>query len=104
MQRKKLLIFGLLVMLVIAVVFLCGCNMQPTSNLGDAGTELKTCAELNGYECDVGEDCEGEWLDASDSFRCCSCECESSVNEEDLLTIDLFEESPENEDLGDIYD
>lgn len=61
----------------------------------------KTCAELNGYICDMGEDCRGKWLDeAVDTFSCCSQSCKASVN--DIIDIDTFELTPENEDLGDI--
>lgn len=71
-------------------------NRGPTEVFG-----LETCEELGGYICEVGEECEGEWLDASDTFRCCSCNCTAS--EEEPLTIEPFEPTPENEELGDPY-
>jgi hypothetical protein len=89
-------------MLVFACTFLCGCNSKRTSEVEETTLELKTCAELNGFECDVWEECNGEWLDAADSFRCCASECDG--DSEDMQVIDLFEETPENEELGDIYD
>ena len=61
---------------------------------------LKTCAELNGYECEMGEDCSGEWLDASDTFSCCSEPCTSSTGDDGIVTIEPFELNPENEELG----
>ncbi len=62
--------------------------------------DLETCADLGGYICDVGEECEGKWLDAFDTFSCCSERCESTL--EDKLVIDPFDVNPENEDLGDV--
>ena len=64
------------------------------------GSVSKTCAELGGYTCDVGEECEGVWLDVADTFSCCSQSCKSSVGG-DVINIDAFELAPENEDLGD---
>ena len=64
-------------------------------------SDSKTCAELNGDVCDVGEDCGGQWLDATDTFSCCSQSCQSSANGS-IIDIDTFELAPENEDLGDI--
>ena len=61
---------------------------------------LKTCTELNGDVCEVGEECLGEWLDASDTFSCCSTTCNSTLGEE--LEIETFDLTPENEDLGDL--
>jgi len=61
-----------------------------------------SCSGLGGFECDVGEECQGEWLDATDSFSCCSQACEPVADNEDILTIDPFETNPENEDLGDL--
>ena len=62
---------------------------------------MKTCEELGGYICEEGVTCSGEWLDASDTFRCCSCDC--SMSQDEPLTIEPFEPAPENEDLGDPY-
>ena len=102
MKRKNIVIYGILGILVITAAFLCGCNREPSSTIDGTTLKLKTCAELNGFECEVWEECDGDWLNASDSFRCCSSECGS--DSDDFLTIDLFEETPENEELGDIYD
>lgn len=71
--------------------------IKPSSD--NSGT--KTCAELSGHTCDVGEECKGEWLNAADTFSCCSQSCESNVSG-DIINIDAFELAPENEDLGDL--
>jgi|GEM_PF-3268979 len=126
MEKQKLLTFVLIGALVFSVLFMSGCvrrgrvqttttqpiqttTTQPpqtttTQPLQTTTTQppreiagLKTCAELNGYECDVGEECEGEWLDAADSFSCCSEECK-----EETLTLEPFDTGPENEELGDV--
>lgn len=52
--------------------------------------------------CEVGEECPGEWLDASDTFSCCSEPCKSTISDEEILTIEPFELDPENEVLGDV--
>ena len=41
--------------------------------------EEKSCSELSGTICSSSQTCSGSWLDASDSERCCSGECESAV-------------------------
>lgn len=74
----------------------------PSAASIDESGGLKTCAELNGYECGMGEDCPGEWLDASDTFCCCSEPCTSSTGDEGVLTIEPFEPNPENEELGEV--
>jgi hypothetical protein len=118
MEKQKLLTFGLMAILVICIVLISGCVKEksetltptptpsvtptPTATLTPAPASFKTCTELNGYVCEVGEECQGEWLDASDTFSCCSEKCKSSISEEELLTIDLFEVNPENEELGDV--
>jgi hypothetical protein len=103
-NRQKYLMFGVLALVVVGMIFVIGCVRQQNSVTPDMTSGLKTCAELNGYECGVGDECQGDWLDASDTFSCCSELCESCIDEEDLLTIDLFEEITEDEDLGEIYE
>ena len=95
MGKLKIVMVVLILLLVTLGVFL---NRQNQG--GSAESELKTCEELNGYLCEVGEECSGEWLEASDSFRCCNCSC--GVQEE-LLTIDPFELDVENEEVGDPF-
>jgi hypothetical protein len=106
MEKQKLLTFGLIAILVICIVLISGCVKEksetltptptpsvtptPTATLTPAPASLKTCTELNGYVCEVGEECQGEWLDASDTFSCCSEKCKSSISEEELLTIEDF--------------
>jgi len=41
--------------------------------------EEKTCSELGGDKCSSEEICEGNWLDASDTSRCCSVSCKPKV-------------------------
>jgi hypothetical protein len=116
MEKHKLLA-GLLALSVICVALTSGCVKEegprptptstpsatptPTITTSVAG-KLKTCAELNGSVCEVGEECQGEWLDASDTFSCCSKPCISGISEAGILTINPFEPEPENEELGDI--
>ena len=95
MAKLKVVIAVLIPLLVVVGVFLSRQNQG-----GPAESQLKTCEELNGYLCEVGEECSGEWLEASDTFRCCNCSC--GVQEE-LLTIDPFELDVENEEVGDPF-
>ena len=103
MQKRKTYLLAALIVSINLVVFLSGCTLQQPPQL-PRGNELKTCAELGGYECDASETCPENWVDASDSFRCCSCDCESDIDEAEFLEIDLFDETPENEDFGAVYD
>jgi len=95
MRKLKIVMAVLILLLVTVGVFLSRQNQG-----GSAESEPKTCEELTGYLCEVGEECGGEWLGASDSFRCCNCSC--GVQEE-LLTIDPFELDVENEEVGDPF-
>jgi hypothetical protein len=121
MEKRKLLI-ELIVISVICIVLTSGCvkekgaapSSTPTSTTAPPVTStpsvtpitesggLKTCAELNGYECGLGEDCPGEWLDASDTFSCCSEPCTSSTSDDGIVTIEPFELNPENEEFGEV--
>ena len=100
---KKKIIIVCVTMLVLTAILLGGCTNRNTTNQ-QAGvlSGLKTCAELNGYLCNESEECNGTWFDAVDSFRCCSCECSLAINEADLLLTESFDETPENEDLGEV--
>lgn len=116
MKKQKLLGIGLITILVIGIVFVSGCTgkakqsegtaeqseetTEPASESEDTSV-LNTCTELNGHICSVGDDCIGEWLDASDTFSCCSKTCSTATGEE-ILDISPFEETPENEELGDL--
>ena len=102
-MKKKIIMFA--IVLLLASLVLSGCNQKSNNQDTTTGIEassLKTCEELNGFICDIGADCDEEWLDAYDTFYCCSCECGSSGDE--ILGIDLFEETPENEDFGEVYE
>ena len=80
-----------------------GGGNQPTGgNEPSGGTGLKTCTGLGGHECTASEECDGTWLEASDSFSCCSQECTPVVDDSEILDIDPFEPSEENEELGDL--
>ena len=99
---KKIIIVMISGMIVTGV-FLSGCtNHKNTNQQASILTGLKTCAELNGYVCNENQDCNGTWVNASDTFRCCSCECQSLVNESAILMIDTFDENLMNDSLGDI--
>jgi hypothetical protein len=73
----------------------------PTQPSEAKGIPSKTCAELDGDICEAGEECTGEWLYASDTFSCCSKKCEYEGGQE-IITIEAFELSEENEELGDL--
>lgn len=75
---------------------------KPAETLPTKIAALKTCAELNGYVCEAGNECEGKWLGASDTFSCCSKKCGPGA-EGETLSIDPFDlESDESEELGNI--
>jgi hypothetical protein len=73
-----------LVLLVIGVSVFSGCfqpgTFQPvivnqsTNNSQDSHS-VHSCVGLGGYECTVGSECPGEWLESSDSPFCCSTKC-----------------------------
>jgi len=95
MGKLKIAIAVLVPSLIIVGVFLSRSDQgSPTESA------LKTCVEMNGYLCEVGEECGGDRLETSDTFRCCNCSC--GVQEE-LLTVDPFELDVENEELGDPF-
>ncbi len=101
MRKQKYVI--VLSMLTITAVFMSGCTKNQTNNQQTkATTGLETCAELNGYVCNESQECNGTWLNASDNFRCCSCECSLNATGSDALTTDLFEEASQDEGFGDI--
>lgn len=50
----------------------------------------KTCAALGGDTCTVGEDCTGSWLNAQDSFSCCSGTCSGAGAGGAVITIEPF--------------
>jgi len=111
------------IMAVIGMLLISGCVQQETGpsdtgqptgpsdttpdtsppSSGPDITALVACAEQNGHECSIGYECNGDWLDASDTFSCCSQSCESGgLSEDEILDIELFEENLENEELGDL--
>lgn len=53
----------------------------------------RTCASLGGDICTAGEECTGSWLNAQDSFSCCSRVCTGSAGSGTILTIAPFEPS-----------
>lgn len=60
----------------------------------------KTCTHLGGDICDATGDCPGSWLNAADSFSCCSRPCTGMADE--TLTIEPFEPLPADEEQGPI--
>ena len=117
MEKRKLLT-GLIALSLICIALTSGCVNEkrttpspsstpaltptPAPSVTPASDGLQSCTELNGFECGMGEDCPGEWLDASDTFSCCSEPCTSSTGAEGVLTIEPFEPNPENEELGEV--
>lgn len=70
-----------------------------TTTTEEVSAGLKTCAQEGGHTCESGETCEGNWLDASDTFHCCSELCQS----EEELEVEPFDlESEESDEIGDI--
>jgi predicted small secreted protein len=55
-------------------------------------TGAGTCSQLGGDRCSDDEDCAGSWLDAADSFSCCSRPCSGTGGT--VLTIVPFEPLP----------
>ncbi len=45
---------------------------------GECVLESNTCSQQNGQICTPNEICNGEWLDATDTTRCCSFSCETT--------------------------
>ncbi|MCK4552739.1 hypothetical protein KAT80_00870 [Candidatus Pacearchaeota archaeon] len=50
-------------------------------------TQAATCVELGGTICFANETCSGSWLNASDSERCCSGECNETCIPETCLSL-----------------
>ncbi len=73
--------FVLLALFVGWVVFLTFSQNHPDTDLNAAENASpktdspKTCAQLNGFECDSTKVCNADFLDANDSERCCPNEC-----------------------------
>ncbi|MBI4020218.1 MAG: hypothetical protein HY367_02715 [Candidatus Aenigmarchaeota archaeon] len=90
-----------MVVLLMGAVIVSGCSRQGTTPDGTTGslTGLKTCWDLNGKVCSTGQECTGNWVEASDTFACCSKACGGA---EEPLTIETFDTTPENADLGEV--
>jgi hypothetical protein len=56
----------------------------------------KTCTQLGGDICAATGNCPGSWLDAADSFSCCSLPCTGMAGE--VLAIEPFEPLPADEE------
>lgn len=56
----------------------------------------KTCTQLGGDICSATGNCPGSWLDAADSFICCSRPCTGVADE--VLSIEPFEPFPADEE------
>ena len=56
----------------------------------------RTCSQLGGDICPATGNCSGSWLDAADSFCCCSRPCTGMPGE--VLTIEPFEPLPADEE------
>jgi hypothetical protein len=68
----------------------------PVTVLTVQETSAKTCSMLGGDICSDDEDCPGSWLDAADSFSCCSKPCSKTGGV--VLTIVPFEPLPPYEE------
>jgi predicted small secreted protein len=55
-------------------------------------TGARTCSQSGGDLCSDDEDCSGSWLDAADSFSCCSRPCSGTAGA--VLTIEPFQPLP----------
>jgi len=81
-------------------------EIAATESMGSAGNPAgstgQTCIQLGGDICTTGEDCSGSWLDARDSFSCCSIPCSGTETAGSVITLEPFEPSPTMDDLVDI--
>jgi len=119
MDRRTLLI-GLLALILVGAILACGCARerrgetsppappalrtpprpaQPTVTPAVPGAG--TCSALGGSTCSPGTDCPGTWLDASDSFSCCSQSC-TGAGGSAAVTIEPYQTEATNTGLGDI--
>lgn len=73
-------------------------NLENSENI-EFENNYETCSSLGGFECSSTEMCNGEWLDAYDTFTCCSVMCET-IDEDSLYEIDSFELPEDNEEEG----
>ncbi|MBU1198155.1 hypothetical protein KJ765_06650 [Candidatus Micrarchaeota archaeon] len=56
-------------------------SVGPCSGVSPTPTPFPTCADQDGHICGQEETCPGdEWLNASDSGRCCADECEANAS------------------------
>ncbi len=69
----------------------CNTNENRCNCPEDCGIQQQTCAQLGGAICSTLQTCSGEWLDASDSDRCCNGVCE-------IITSSLYYVSPDGND------
>ncbi len=76
----------------------CNTNENRCNCPEDCGVPKQTCTQLGGTICSVDETCSGEWLDASDSERCCDGECEVTTN--NLYYIDAVNGNDSNSGLS----
>ncbi|MFC1769037.1 hypothetical protein ACFLZX_04710 [Nanoarchaeota archaeon] len=58
-----------------------------------------TCASQGGDKCEAGEGCEGEIIDAVDSFSCCSKTCVTR-EKKSFDTIDFGDDNPAMGSVG----
>jgi hypothetical protein len=56
----------------------------------------RTCSQLGGDICPATGNCPGSWMEAVDSFSCCSQSCTGMAGE--VLTIEPFEPLPADEE------
>ncbi len=96
-MRKNHVIVLIFIGIVAVTASYSGCLKKSPGPTAEVSTG--TCAQLGGYICNETQDCNGTWLDANDTFRCCSCECGQLTYES--LVPDTFDE-PTDDALEDI--
>lgn len=77
MVKTKPLNFAILVLAIIGVFLIAGCTEEETPS-----PAVQTCSAQGGDICSADELCEGAWLKASDTDRCCSVSCTAPTPEE----------------------
>ncbi|HUK92958.1 MAG TPA: hypothetical protein VLU98_02860 [Methanomicrobiales archaeon] len=119
-MKQKTLIIGFLALILIGAILTAGCARArngagpnpaspalstPTPPVPPANTPAapgsSTCSAEGGSVCDAGTDCPAKWVDATDTFSCCSQAC-TVPGGSATATIEPYGTEVTNGDLGDI--